>query len=146
MLYAIKTIVGRENIVLDIIARKAKANNLNIYALVRIEEIKGYVFVEGERNDIESAIKLIPQVRGLIKKPIEISKIENFLKPRKVEVELNLGDVVEVIGGPFKGEKGKVTRYDEVKREITIELLDSVVPIPVTTSVEMIKVVEKVKK
>ena len=146
MLYAIKTIVGRENIVLDIIARKAKANNLNIYALVRIEEIKGYVFVEGERNDIESAIKLIPQVRGLIKKPIEISKIENFLKPRKVEVELNLGDVVEVIGGPFKGEKGKVVRYDKTKRECTIGLLEVAIPIPLTVSADLVKIIRKVEK
>jgi len=145
MLYSIKTIVGRENVVLDAIAAKAKANNLNIKALIRIEEIRGYIFVEGEREDIESIVKTIPQVRGLIKKPIEISKIENFLKPRKVEVELNIGDTVEVIGGPFKGEKGKVVRYDKAKRECTIELLEVTVPIPVTVSVDLVKIIKKVE-
>ena len=61
-------------------------------------------------------------------------------------VELDVGDVVEVIGGPFKGEKGKVTRYDKVKRELTVELLEVAVPIPITISVEFIRVLEKAGK
>ena len=55
-------------------------------------------------------------------------------------------DIVEIIGGPFKGEKGRVVRYDKVKREITIELLEVAVPIPVTVSVEFVKLLEKAKK
>ncbi len=145
MIYTVKTVVGREEVVLDAIAAKAKTENLNIQALVHPEEIKGYIFVEGDLKDIELAIKAIPHVRGMIRKPIEIKDIQRFLEPRKAEIELNKGDVVEIIGGPFKGERGKVVRYDKIKREVVIELLEVAVPIPVTVSAEFVKLVEKVK-
>ncbi len=146
MIYTVKTVVGRENIVLESIAAKAKTHGLDIRALVHPEEIKGYIFVEGEIKDIEKALKMIPHVRGLIRKPIDLKDIQRFLEPRKVEIELNKGDIVEIIGGPFKGERGKVVRYDKTKRECTIEMLEVTVPIPVTVSVEFVKLVEKAKK
>ena len=145
MIYTVKTVVGRENIVLDTIATKSKIENLQIRALLHPEEIKGYVFVEGEISDVEKAVQLVPHVRGLIKKPVEMSQIQRFLEPKTVEIELTNGDIVEIIGGPFKGEKGKVTRYDKTKREVTIELLEVTVPIPVTVSGEFVKILEKAK-
>lgn len=144
MLFTIKTVVGRENIVIDNVATKAKSQGMTqVRAFIHPEEIKGYVFVEGDIKEIERAVQDIPHVRGLIKKPIEVKEIERYLQPKTVVVELNVGDIVEVVGGPFKGEKGKVTRYDKVKREVTMELLEAAVPIPVTVSVEFIKVLEK---
>jgi transcriptional antiterminator NusG len=146
MIYTVKTVVGRENIVMENIASKAKSQNLNIQALVHPEEIKGYIFVEGDVKDIEKAIQMVPHVRGLIKTPVEIKEIQRFLQPKTVEIELNVGDIVEIIGGPFKGEKGKVVRYDKAKREVTIELLEVTVPIPVTVSAEFVKMLEKASK
>jgi transcriptional antiterminator NusG len=143
MIYTVKTVIGRENIVMEMIAARAKEENLNIQSLVHPEEIKGYVFVEGDLKDIEKAIQAMVNVRGLLRTPVDIKEISKFLQPAKAQIDLNLGDIVEVIGGPFKGEKGKVTRYDKVKREVTIELLESAVPIPVTISVELVKIVEK---
>jgi len=146
MIYSIKTVVGRENVVMEAVAAKAKSENLNVQSLFHPEEIKGYIFVEGDIKDIEKAIQMIPHVRGLIKKPIELKEVQRFLQPKTVEVELNVGDIVEIIGGPFKNEKGKVTRYDKVKREVTIELIEAVVPIPITVSVEFVKLLEKAGK
>lgn len=146
MLYTVKTVVGREDIVLDSIVSKVKIEGLGVKALVHPEEIKGYIFIEGDLREVEKAVQMIPHVRGLIKTPIEIKEIRRFLQPRKVEIELDIGDIVEVVGGPFKGEKGKVTRYDKTKREATIELLEITVPIPITISAEFVKILEKVKK
>lgn len=145
MIYTVKTVVGRENIVLDTIATKAKVEHLNIQTILHPEEIKGYVFVEGDIKDVEKAVQMVPHIRGLIKKPVEMSQIQRFLEPKTVEIELTNGDIVEIIGGPFKGEKGRVTRYDKTKREVTIELLEVTVPIPVTVSVEFVKILEKVQ-
>jgi transcriptional antiterminator NusG len=145
MIYAVKTVVGREDVVLDAIAAKAKLQKLNVLSLVHPEEIKGYIFVEGEIKDIEEIIKTIPHVRGLIKTPVEIKVIEKFLEPRKVEIEIDVGYTIEVIGGPFKGVKGKVTRYDKTKREVTIEPLEVAVPIPITISADFVKILEKAK-
>ena len=145
MIYTVKTVVGRENIVLDTIATKAKVENLQIHAILHPEEIKGYVFIEGDVKDIEKAVQMVPHIRGLIKKPVEMSQIQRFLEPKTVEIELSNGDIVEIIGGPFKGEKGRVTRYDKTKREVTIELLEVTVPIPVTVNVEFVKILEKIQ-
>ena len=146
MIYTVKTVVGRENIVSESLVAKVKTESVVLQSVIHPEEIKGYLFVEGDIKEIERAVQQMPHVRGLIKKPIELKEIQRFLQPKQVEVELNIGDVVEVVGGPFKSEKGKVTRYDKVKRECTIELLEVAVPIPVTVSVEFIKVKEKVEK
>lgn len=146
MIYTIKTVVGRENIVAELVAAKAKSSGLNIGAIVHPEEIKGYIFVEGVIEDIEKSIQGIPHIRGIIKTPVNVEEIKKFLTPKEIEIELNTGDLVEVIGGPFKGEKGKVVRYNKIKRECTIELVEVTVPIPVTVSVDLVKVLEKVKK
>ena len=142
-IYAVKTIIGRENVVLEAMAGKIKARGLEIKAMVRPEEIKGYVFIEGELNDVENLIKEIPHARGLLRKPVPISDIKKFLQPKKVEIKINDGDIVEVIGGPFKGEKGKVTRFDVIKNEVTMELIEITVPIPVTVNAGLVKVIKK---
>jgi len=146
MIFTVKTVVGRENVVLDAIASRVRSESLAIQALVHPEEIKGYVFIEGNVDDVEKAVKGLPHSRGLIKKPFDIKEIERFLQPRKVEVDLNVGDVIEIIGGPFKGEKGKVTRYDKVKRELTMEPIETPTPIPITVSVEFVKISQKIGK
>ena len=143
MIYAVKTIIGRENVVLEAIGAKAKNQNMEIKSLIHPEEIRGYVFVEGEIKDIEEAIKDIPHARGIIRNPVSIEEIKRFLQPKKVVVEISEGDVVEVIGGPFKGEKGKVKKYDEGKGEVTIELIEVTVPIPVTVNAGLVKVIKK---
>lgn len=143
MIYVIKTIVGREELVLEAIANKAQKEQLRIYALLHPQELKGYIFVEGELEDIQEAIKEIPNTRGVLKREVSIKEIENFLKPKEVEIEINPGDIVEVVGGPFKGTKGKVIRLDKIKREITIEPLEVAVPIPITIRAEIVKILER---
>ncbi|MCD6371126.1 MAG: transcription elongation factor Spt5 [Candidatus Aenigmarchaeota archaeon] len=142
-IYAVKTVVGREKVVLKVLAAKAKTNNLPIVAFAHPEELKGYIFVEGDFDAIKEVIKEVQHARGVLRKPIPIKDIERFLIPKKVEIELGIGDIVEVIGGPFKGEKGKVRKYDKTKREVTIELLEAAVPIPVTVSADLVRIVEK---
>lgn len=143
MIYAVKTIVGRENVVLEAIMNKGKSLQLDIKAGVHPEELKGYILIEGDLSDIEKVIKTIPHARGIIRKPVSLEEIRRFLQPKEVEIELNVGDIVEVIGGPFKGEKGKVVRFDKTKDEVTIELLEVAVPIPVTVNAKMVKIVQK---
>lgn len=143
MIYTVKTVVGRENIVANSIASESKRMELNIGSIVHPEEIRGYIFVEGELRDIEKVLQVVPHIRGIIKKVVDIGQIKRFLHPKKVEVNINVKDIIEVIGGPFKGERGKVTMYDKAKREVTIELLDVAIPIPITVSVEFVKLTER---
>ena len=145
MIYAVKTIIGRENITMKSIQGRVLEEGIPIKAIVHPEELKGYIFIEGELDDIERAVADMINVRGIIRKPVSIEEIRKFLTPKKVEIELNVGDIIEVVGGPFKGEKGKVKRYDKTKREVTIELLEAAVPIPITVSADLVRIVEKAK-
>ncbi len=145
-IYTIRTTSGREDIVIDLLSSKIRAEGLEISALVHPAEIKGYVFAEGKLGAIHNAIQGIMHVRGVMETPIKLEEIQHFLQPKKVQSTVNEGDVVEIIGGPFKGEKGKVTRIDKVKDEVTIELLEASIPIPVTIATEFIKILKHEKK
>jgi len=145
MIFAIRTIVGREEVVLDSLYNRAVKNNIPVKALMHPQEIKGYVFVEGELENVRELIKGVVNVRGLITTPVNVSELEKFLKPKESKIEVNLGDIIEVVSGPFKDTRGKVTRIDTIKREVTIEPLEVSVPIPITIPIEFVKIVEKKK-
>ena len=56
--------------------------------------------------------------------------------------QLDLGDLVEIIGGPFRGMKAKITRVERTKEEVTIELLEVAFTLPITVHADYVKLVE----
>ena len=145
MIYTVRTTSGRENIVMDMIHNSIKANNLDIKSIVHPGELKGYVFVEGELGEVQKALHGVMHVKGIIRKPVDLSEIQHFFETKRTKIVVSEGDVVEIIGGPFKGEKGKIARIDEIKDEVTVELLEASIPIPVTISTELVKLVKREK-
>ena len=95
---------------------------------------------------VEEAVKNVPHVRGLIAKDVPMTQIERFLVAEKHQINVGIGDVVEIIGGPFKGERGRVTRFDETKQEVTVEFLEAAIPIPVTVPVNSVIIYSKKKE
>lgn len=146
MIIPIRVIIGRERMALNYIEKEVRLRNLDIKAILFLEELKGYLFLEGDREDINRAIYAAPHVRGIIKTPVKVEEINKYLTKEKPSIELNVGDVIEVLSGPFKGEKGKITRINEAKKELTIELLEAVVSIPLTISINIVRLIEKSKK
>ena len=53
------------------------------------------------------------------------------------------GSIVELVSGPFKGEKSKVVRLDESREEVVLELIEAAVPIPVTVKADQIRIIKK---
>ena len=145
-LYTLRTTSGREDIVIDILETRIKAEALDIKSVFHPAEIKGYIFIEGSLGTIHRAIQGMMHVRGLIEKQIKLSEVQHFLEYKKARIKVGVEDIVEIIGGPFKGEKGKVKRVDSVKSEVTIELLEASIPIPVTIATEFVKVIKRSKR
>jgi transcriptional antiterminator NusG len=145
MLATIRTTTGRENTVLESIITRVKNKQIPVKSAFYPEEIRGYIFIEGKSGDIEEAIRNIPHVRGALNKKVKLKELERFLIPEKTEIKLEVGDIVEIISGPFKGEQAKVTRIDEGKKEMTGELLEAAIPIPVTIPVTAVRMYEKGK-
>jgi len=139
----IRTTTGRENVVIESVTSRVKSENIKVKSMFHPEDLRGYVFIEGEAEEVESAIKGIPHIRGLINREVQMSDIERFLVPEKSEIKLEVGDIVEIIGSPFKGEKAKITRVDDTKNEITVEFLEAAIPIPVTISMNSVRLEKK---
>ncbi len=146
MIRTIRTTVGRENAVIETLTCKIKNMGLTIKSIFHPGELKGYIFLEGEEEVINGLIKGVPHVKGIIRKEVSMTDIKKFLEVKKIEIKINRGDVVEVTGGPFKNEKGKVTRVDEAKSELTIEFLEAAVPIPITIPIDSARLIEAAEK
>jgi transcriptional antiterminator NusG len=57
--------------------------------------------------------------------------------------EIEVGYVVEITGGPFKGMKAKITKVNKVRSEATLELLEATFTLPITVHADYLKVIEK---
>ncbi|MCK4714602.1 MAG: transcription elongation factor Spt5 [Candidatus Aenigmarchaeota archaeon] len=146
MIYTLRTTSGREDIVMDMLNSKIKAENLDVKAVIHPTELKGYIFIEGSTGDIHKALRGVMHTKGLIEKPVKIVDIQHFMEAKASEMKVDIDDIVEIMGGPFKSEKGKIKRIDKNKNEVTIELMEASIPIPVTIATEFIKVTKKVNK
>jgi len=146
MIYTLRTTSGREDIVMDMLNSKIKAESLDVKAVIHPTELKGYIFIEGGTGDIHKALRGVMHTKGLIEKPVKIVDIQHFMEAKASEMKVDIDDIVEIMGGPFKSEKGKIKRIDKNKNEVTIELMEASIPIPVTIATEFIKVTKKVNK
>jgi transcriptional antiterminator NusG len=145
MIYTLRTTSGREDIVMDMINSRVRAEKLDIRAVIHPAELKGYIFIEGNAADIHKALRGVMHTKGLIENPVKIADIQHFMETKTAEIKVGEDDIVEIMGGPFKAEKGKIKRVDKTKNEVTIELLEASIPIPVTIAMEFIKVIKRAK-
>lgn len=130
-IYTIRTTIGQEKAVAELIANRVKIHDLNIKSILVPETLRGYIFIETAKRDaMDEAISGISHIRGSVGKT-NISELSHFLIPKPPTEGLETGDIVEITGGPFKGTRAKVTRVDTTKEEVTVELLDSPAPIPI---------------
>jgi len=118
-----------------------------VKAILVPETLRGYVFIETtEFRDVEIAISGVPHVRGRVGGKVSMSEIDRFLAPPPAAEGISEGDVVEIISGPFKGERAKVVRVDAGKEELILELLDSPYTIPVRVHADFAKIVERAER
>lgn len=138
--FAIRITGGQENIVANVIQNKINSKKIDLYSVLILEHFKGYVIVEAPDSNIAyEALYGIRHVRGQIRGDLPFSDIEKYLVKKPVVTELNIDDTVEVIAGPFKSMKAKITRVDYEKQEVTVLLLDSPYQIPVTVDANYLK-------
>lgn len=141
---AVKTSIGHEKTVADSIASRAKPKPSGVFAILSPATIRGYVFVEAMNTDgLRELVKGVRRTRGIVKGETSFAEIEHFLTPKPIVSGIVEGDIVELIAGPFKGEKARVQQIDENKEEITVELFEAMVPIPVTIRGDHVRVLEK---
>jgi transcriptional antiterminator NusG len=139
-IYAVKTTASQERTVADMIMNREMAD---IHAALAPDSLTSYVMVEADDSGIiERVLEDIPHARGIIPGESDISEVEHFLSPTPDVEGIAESDIVELIAGPFKGEKAQVQRIDESKDQVTVELYEATVPIPVTVRGDQIRVLD----
>jgi transcription termination/antitermination protein NusG len=147
MIFIIKVTTNKEDRAMELISDKINKKQLQVYSLARPHGLRGYLFLEAENHEsAEEAAYNLPYVKGIIGKTVTYEEIKNMLEPAIEEINIERGDIVEIIGEPFKKEKAKVIRIDKAKGEAVVTLLAAVVPIPVTVKLDNIKVIRREKE
>lgn len=144
MIFIVKVTTNKEERAIEMIADRAIKKELNVYSVVRPHGLKGYIILEAaDRDSAEEAAFNLPYVKGIIPKTVEYEEIQQMLEPKVEEMNIELGDIVEMIGQTFKGEQAKVSRIDKQKGEVVVSLLGASVPIPVTVKMDNVKVIRR---
>ncbi len=144
MYLIVRVTSSQEKITADILENKITKTSLPIYSIVLPMGMRGYLIVEAES---ESACRELimnePHVKGMLPKPLGAEEMAAMLAVKQSSQQIDVNDIVEFLSGPFKGYKARVKKVDPSKEEITVELMDVAVPIPVTTKSNIARIVEK---
>lgn len=150
-IYALKTSAGQERNVARLLATRSRETRntdtfIGVEAILVPESLKGYIIVESSsRIDMRNPAMKIPHLRGVVEgnQSITLEEVKRFLKPEPIIASIKEGSVVELISGPFKGERAKVVRIDKSREEVVLELVEAAVPIPVTVEADQIRIIQK---
>jgi transcriptional antiterminator NusG len=139
-MFAVKTTASQEQTVADMIANREEPD---IHAVLAPDSLTSYVMVESDGTAaIERVLEEIPHARGIVPGESSIAEVGHFLSPKPDVEGIAESDIVELVAGPFKGEKAQVQRIDESKDQVTVELYEATVPIPVTVRGDQIRVLD----
>ncbi len=146
-IFAVRTTAGQEKNVANLIAARVETSKLPIKAILVPETLKGYVFIEADGpHFVEEAVAGIKHARSRVPGVVDFSEVESYIAVKPVIEELDINDIVEIVGGPFKGMKARITRIDAAKEEIILELLEATFTLPITVHADYVKLAEKAKK
>jgi len=141
----IKTTIGQEIRIARDIGMKAQSENADyIYSVLVPPDLKGYVFVETLYPDRTMALlRNVRGARNMISGDVDIKEIEIYLTSKPATESLEVGSLVQIIDGPFKNEVARITHIDQARDEITLELQNAVIPIPLTVKADSVRVLDK---
>ncbi len=141
---AVKTQINQEKNVADYISKWAKKGNKGVFSILSPKPVRGYIFLEAMNpHRVEDAISGTRKAKSVVEGETSIEEVEHFLTPKLAVEGIAEGDIVELSAGPFKGENARVTKINEDNDEITVELFEATVPIPVTVRGDHVRVLEK---
>ena len=158
-IYTMKSQIGHERTASERLADRVRRSGAPIYAILAPSKLRGFIFVETDSPEaLRDNLKGLTHARGMVmnkgvgygrsKQPdtfgtVTLEELTPHLTPPPAVTGIEEGNIVEVIAGPFKGEKARVQRIDEAKEEVTVELFEAMVPIPITVRGDHVRVLEK---
>ena len=114
-----------------------------IYSIIKPYSLKGYLIVEADAYEsVSQLIYNIKHIRGIMNKELSLVEALKTIEKRKQKIEINIGDVVKILSGPFKGESATVKSVNKEKEEITVMFLESAVPINVNIKISDVSTIK----
>ena len=166
-LYIVKTAINSEQRVADeMYARLHGSGSMvalqgEIMSILHPPAMRGYVFVES--SALHHVEKLIGRSggrdpsarRGINQSPLKNAKnvlpgeapledILPYLEPKAVTSGIEVGCIVEIVTGAFKGEKARITSVSESKEEVSMELYEQIIPMTLNMRRDHDRVIERV--
>ncbi|MCX8189947.1 MAG: transcription elongation factor Spt5 [Candidatus Diapherotrites archaeon] len=142
MIFTVRVTAGQESLVADMLKKKLEVENPGVTAILVVPDFKGYILVEGETEEsVKRAIIDVPHIKtkGLVVGEVKISELSSLLEAHPLMEAITEGAKVRIVTGTFKGEIGRVIRVNNAKEEVTIELVNAAVRVPVTIKAENIR-------
>jgi len=144
MIFTVKVATGQMELVSAIL--KTKAKELPIYSIISLPNIKNYLIVEvNNENTLKRAIADIPYIRknSLTVGDVSEKELDSLLHLESVMEKFVPDAVVEIKSGYLKGEKARIVRVNPTKEEITVEILDAAIKMPITIKAETVKLYQE---
>ncbi|UXD21521.1 transcription antitermination protein NusG [Ignicoccus pacificus DSM 13166] len=142
--FPVRTVSGKELEVALLIETRAKAMGLDVRSVVVPPRIKGFVIVEAPAHFIVLEVtRGIKHVKGGPGKKMKKEEVLKLVKPIPIIELINVGDIVELVAGPFKGMKAKVEGKDVEKNEVILNILEAAYPLQITVPADYVKPVRR---
>ncbi|MEM1644682.1 MAG: transcription elongation factor Spt5 [Ignisphaera sp.] len=139
-LFIVRTTAGQENNVALLIETRSKINNIPIYSILSLPNLKGYIVMETRGlHSVYEAIKGLKHVKGKVSGTLKWEDLESMIKPKPLIELLFVGADVEIVAGPFRGMKAKVTSIDKTRNEVSLSILEANYPLTITVPVDYIR-------
>lgn len=88
---------------------------------------------------IYEAIRGLKHVKGKVSGTLRWEDLESMVKPKPLIDLIQIGEEVEVVAGPFRGMKAKITAVDRARNEVSLNILEANYPLTITVPVDYIR-------
>ncbi len=129
-------------LMLESIAKGSGAKGL--YSIIVPPEIHGYIIIEtAGLHIVHQLARDIKHVKGRAMGSLTREEVEKLIKVKSPIEEIKPGDIVEIISGPLKGQRGKVISVDVQKNVVRIDMLETSFKAEMTVPGDFVKPVRK---
>lgn len=127
--FAVQTRANQEAQVVDDIVNQ---NMDGVYSAIAPPSMTSYVIVEADAVEaVQQVIGHVNAARKVLTGETSRKEVEGLLQPSSDIKGFQEGDVVEIQDGPYEGDTATVQSITPSSESVTVELRDSVVPIPI---------------
>jgi len=109
VLFTVKVPAGQEFSVMRLLFKRAEYGGLRIKSMIFVPGLKGYIFVESDREyDVRMLTGGVRRAKLLPGRPVSFEELSDVLIREPEVIQVKPGDIVKIVKGNFKGYRARV--------------------------------------